>query len=201
MPASAFRIQLSKTSPQLAEEIQRSVCPAENLAKAMAERVEGLLVRHFAQRDQNAQHRSGFPRSGFWAEAAKRLHVAQQGGEATITVAKPGAALHYYGGTVRSLKGKALAIPARAEAAGVNPREYDPSRSRLFLWWPKGRRAGALAKREGSGHLTILWWLVGATHHKPDPTVLPDEARVRETAEDAAWDALDAWAATHGRTA
>ena len=31
--------------------------------------------------------------------------------------------------------------------------------------------------------------------------MLPDEARVRETAEDAAWDALDAWAATHGRTA
>lgn len=199
MPAPAFQIELSKTSPELAEEIRRSVCPADRLAKAAADRVEGLLVRHFAQRDQSAAHRAGFPRSGFWAEAAKRLHVAVAGPEATITVEKPGAALHYYGGTVRPQHGRALAIPARAEVAGQNPREYDPQRSKLFLWWPKGRRAGALARRESGGHLTILWFLVGATHHKADPTVLPDEARVREVAEDAAWDALDAYNA--GRSA
>lgn len=111
----------------------------------------------------------------------------------------PGIALHRYGGTVRPTSGRSLAIPARAEVAGVWPREWTQREAQeLFAWWPKGRRAGALARRESSGHLTVLWWLVGATHHKADETVLPDAERMQAAAFDAALDALDAYRAGRG---
>lgn len=199
MPAPAFSLALQGDS-ELAEALKRKIAPPELLADAAARGVSNLVVDHLRARDGSASHRAGFPRTGYWSKAAEATVVERQGRAASVVVRAPGIALHYKGGTVRPTSGKSLAIPARAEVAGVWPREWSQaSGSGLFLWWPKGRRAGALARRESSGHLTILWWLVGATHHEPDPTVLPPEADMRAAATAAAKEALGAYRA--GRSA
>lgn len=199
MPAPAFSLALQGDA-ELADALKRRLAPPEALADAAARGVSNLVVDHLRARNASASHREGFPQSGYWAKAAEATVAERQGCVARVVVRAPGIALHYKGGTVRPTGGKSLAIPARAEVAGVWPREYSQaSGSGLFLWWPKGRKAGALARREGSGHLTILWWLVGATHHKPDPTVLPDAEQLKTAAFDAALSALDAYKA--GRSA
>lgn len=199
MPAPAFSLSL-KGDAELADALGRRLAPPEALADAAARGVSNLVVDHLRARNASASHRAGFPQSGYWAKAAEATVTDRQGCVARVVVRAPGIALHRYGGTVRPTGGKSLAIPARAEVAGVWPREYaQASGSGLFLWWPKGRKAGALARREGSGHLTILWWLVGATHHEPDPTVLPPEADMRAAATAAAKEALGAYRA--GRSA
>ena len=199
MPAPAFSLSL-QGDVELADALKRRLAPPEALADAAARGVSNLVVDHLRARNASANHREGFPSTGYWAKAAEATVTDRQGCVARVVVRAPGIRLHRYGGTVRPTSGKALAISARAEVAGVWPREYaQASGSGLFLWWPKGRKAGALARREGSGHLTIFWWLVGATHHKPDPTVLPDTEHLKTAAFDAALDALDAYKA--GRSA
>lgn len=199
MSAPAFSLSL-KGDAELADALERRLVPPEALADAAARGVSNLVVDHLRARNASASHREGFPSTGYWSKAAEATVTERQGCVARIIVRAPGIRLHRYGGTVRPTSGKSLAIPARAEVAGVWPREFtQQSKSGLFLWWPKGRKAGALAKREGSGHLTILWWLVGATHHKPDPTVLPDDSQLKDAAFVAALDALDAYKA--GRSA
>ena len=199
MPAPAFSLSL-KGDAELADALKRRLAPPEALADAAARGVSNLVVDHLRARNASATRREGFPSTGYWAKAAEATVTDRQGCVARVVVRAPGIRLHRYGGTVRPTSGKSLAIPARAEVAGVWPREFtQQSKSGLFLWWPKGRKAGALARREGSGHLTILWWLVGATHHKPDPTVLPNAEQLKTAAFDAALDALDAYKA--GRSA
>lgn len=198
MPAPAFSLALQGDA-ELADALRRRLAPPEKLADAAARGVSNLVVDHLRARNGSASHREGFPSTGYWAKAAEATVAERQGCVARVVVRAPGIALHYKGGTVRPTGGKSLAIPARAEVAGVWPREYSQaSGSGLFLWWPKGRKAGALARREGSGHLTILWWLVGATHHRADESVLPSESRLREAATDAALSALDAYKAGRG---
>ncbi len=198
MPAPAFSLSLPSDS-EIAEALERRIAPPEALADAAARGVSNLVVDHLRARNASASHREGFPQTGYWAKAAEDVTTQRQGCVASIVVHAPGIRLHRYGGTVRPTSGRSLAIPARAEVAGVWPREYSQREGTgLFLWWPKGRKAGALARREGSGHLTILWWLVGATHHKADDTVLPDESQLKVAAFDAALDALDAYKAGRG---
>ena len=200
MPAPLISVELPTGEDVAAQLRRRGGVPPRRLAEAAARGVSNLVVEHLRARDASAAHREGFPSSGYWTGAAEDVSTRTDGASATVTIRAPGIRLHRYGGTVRPTSGRSLAIPARAEAAGVWPREYaQRGRSGLFLWWPKGRKAGALARRERSGHLTILWWLVGATHHKADETVLPGAAQLRSAAADAALDALDAY--TAGRSA
>ena len=198
MPAPAFSLSL-KGDEELADALERRLAPPEALADAAARGVSNLVVDHFRARNASATRREGFPSTGYWAQAAEATVTDRQGCVARVLVRAPGIRLHRYGGTVRPTSGKSLAIPARAEVAGVWPREWAQREAQgLFFWWPKGRKAGALARREPSGHLTILWWLVGATHHRADPTVLPDESQMKSAAFDAALDALDAYRAGRG---
>lgn len=195
MAAPVLQISLPSDS-EISEALAAKIAPPEALADAAARGVSNLVVDHLRARNGSAGRRPGFPATGYWSKAAEATVAKRQGATAQVIVRAPGIRLHYKGGTVRPTSGRSLAIPARAEVAGVWPREWSQREGRgLFVWWPKGRRNGALAKREGSGHLRILWWLVGATHHEPDPTVLPDESQLKDAAFGAALDALDAYKA------
>ena len=222
MAAPVLGVNLSKSLPALADELARGLASPPEVAKAAAFAVTVAASEHLRRRDGTAKHREGFPRTGYWHDVADSATTEIRGNNAVVRFEGPGLALHYHGGVVRPVRGRALAIPARPEAAGRNPREFMSLSARLslsaraagrtalaerlrdraartavtprkalarlrvgnsfFLWWPKGRSVGALARRDAGGHLTIFWWLVGATHHEPDPTVLPDQATIEAAA-------------------
>lgn len=170
--------------------------PQGALAQAAARAVQNCLVQHFRDRNSGGAKRSArLAKSDYWADAADSIRTETGEAGATVTIDKEGVALHRFGGVVTPTRGKALAIPLRAEVQGRNPRELaqaDPS-----VVYVPGRTLGRafLARRERSGHLTLLWQLVRRTTHRPDPSALPDDDAVREAGADAVADALDAFAA------
>jgi phage gpG-like protein len=82
------------------------------------------------------------------------VHGTFEGDTLTLRANGPGAALHNFGGTVRPVNAKALAIPITREAAKVTgPRAFP---RKLFVVKGKANRGGALAERTGEGKRSRL---------------------------------------------
>ena len=90
---------------------------AEAARLGMSECVRDHLRRRNETRPPN---RHGLPKSDYWADAADSVTSDVSGNVAAVNVEQEGAALHYYGGTVRPKK-KALAIPIAPSVAGIWP--------------------------------------------------------------------------------
>jgi hypothetical protein len=153
---------------------------AETLAEAMGQGVFTLVKGHLAARNGRTSRRAGFPKSHYWAEAAKAVRgPTVSGSTATIEIDKEGVALHYYGGTVKPKK-KALAIPLSPLVADIWPSEAP---SNLDLFWPKNSPHGFL---KDSNTSELLYLLVPHVRITADPTVLPEEGKIAAAALDAA---------------
>ena len=161
---------------------------------AMAEAVRDLVRRHFTNRSLHAApSRFGIPPSGFWHKAAGTVKVASHRGLRAVISAgaessdpkEPGQgiALHYYGGTVYPTGGKkALAMPVNPAVWDQWPAEFDPSREKLSLVWPKGSKTGTLRDKDTGEPYYIL--MAHATI-PADRSVLPEEDALHSAAQDA----------------
>lgn len=150
-------------------------------ARAATKGVRAALITHLRARAAKAKHRPGFPRSGFWAEAAETVRELSNGQSVTLEITKPGAALHYYGGTVRPKK-KALAIPMNPAVADIWPSEATGTGAKLVLDWKKGKSTGVLRNAETG---EIMYLLVRQATIPADDSVLPDENALADAAESA----------------
>ena len=139
-------------------------------------------------RDAKASHRAGWPRSGYWAHASEAAIGESDETAAWVAVRKEGIGLHLRGGTVKSSRpGGKLAIPLRAELAGVNPREKWPDRKGAFVLASKGRGPSGrafLAYKEG-GALRLAYLLLSSVTLDADPSVIPPGDRLAEAARKA----------------
>lgn len=159
---------------------------SRELTQAAARGISNALKRHFRAKNQSAKHRNGMPRSNFWSKVADATQTTMEGNTAVVLVDHEGVLLHLEGGTIYPKAGrKALAIPLVAAVWDQNPREYDSSREKLSLVWPKGSSAGTLRDKE-TGE---AWYLLVAKANIPrDPGVVPaDEELVQ-----AGFDAMEA---------
>ena len=158
------------------------------LAEAGARGISNALKRHFRARNDGSRHRERMPRSNYWAHVRNSVQTASEGGRAIVSIDHEGVALHYFGGTVRPRQGKkALAIPLVAGVWDQNPREFDPSREKLVLVWPKGEKAGLLIDREKKQPTYLL---VSKATHKADRTVLPPEESLVQAGLEAIYDSI-----------
>lgn len=136
-------------------------------------------------REGKVRHRPGWPRSGYWAHASESASGEADEHAAWVIVRKEGVGLHLRGGTVKSSRpGGKLAIPLRAELAGVNPREQFPARGDAFVLTSRGRSPTGrayLAYREGRA-LRLAYLLLSSVTIRADRTVLPPSDRLAEAA-------------------
>ena len=160
---------------------------SRKLSLAAAEGVQVSVVRHLRRRNSSASRRSGFTQSGYWLDAAASTTTAPAGDSAEVIIEKEGIALHYYGGTVHPVKGKALAIPIDPSVAGKNPRELNGLADSLALIWPKNSSHGFLKGKDTSN---LLYLLVDSTRHKADRSVLPEDGEMAAEAESAMANAI-----------
>lgn len=163
-------------------------------AEAAARGLEVCVRRHLRAKDATAAHRPGFPRTGYWEDAAESVAARAEGRRAVVEVDKEGAALHYEGGTVLPRPGKkALAIPIDPRVAGIWPSEAGAigtggaDDEPYALLWPKGSDHGFVKDTETGD---LLWLLVPKATIKADPSVLPTDAELLDAAEAAIWSAL-----------
>ncbi len=154
--------------------------PVREFAQAGGRAVSNTVKAHLVQLDASRRPAPGMPRSGYYGDAAQSVVTEMQGDTAVVSIPKEGMALHYYGGVVLPTAGhKALAIPKHPTAAGRRPAEIDPDRQKMFLLWPKGKKAGVL-KEKSTG--VTMYLLVSKATIRADATVLPAEEELTAAA-------------------
>jgi len=161
---------------------------ADDNVKHVIGRAGSTTVRdHLFGMDMSETNALGGKRTHFYANAARATHYELISNGVAIVISHTGIALRRYGGTVRPVNARLLAVPNIKEAHGRRPREFDNLVAVMF-----GRTGiGALMERShsdiGSRRTVrgrarrIYYWLVPETHHQPNPDVLPTARELLES--------------------
>lgn len=199
-----FEVQFDDTEARgILARLKSRLGATEELHEAMGTAVADRVRNHIATTKKS-------PNTGFWARVAASVTHTQTADEAIVSVPETGAALRYYGGVVRQKPGgPLLTIPTkdvpvqagtRLAARDMGLLAFLPSRkpgTRGVLVQgesytkTRGRNKGKQGVRPLPGG-QLYYILREMTTHQPDPTVLPTDAQVAETARDAALDYIAA---------
>lgn len=155
----------------------------------VARRMLPRFQRHF--RSNAARERNSFgARSTFWNRMLSGLR-AQANDQAAMIVMPREVAQRFFGGTIRAKKSRFLAIPARREAYGKSPRQFDDLQ---FIVTDNGpmlvQRAASLIKavrRKGEVKIKqvgeqgggVFFWLRRSVRQRPDRSLLPSDAEIK----------------------
>jgi hypothetical protein len=152
----------------------------EGVRQVAGRAAANTVQKHLRGLDRTRSNDLGGRRSHFYSLAALATSFTTDDQGAIVTVAHLGIAQRYYGGTIRPINAKALAIPARAEAYGRRPRDADNPQD-LFVRPGRAGRTAVLARRQGK-RLEVWYWLVKSVTQDPDLTVLPREEEITTAA-------------------
>ena len=138
------------------------------------------IQRHFAWAESAKPNRQGFKRAHFWKDmrTATAYDESQTTDElAVVTIADARIRTHLFGGVIRPVNAKNLAIPLCSRAYGVTPRSgliaglfFIPSKRR-------GNTSGWLAATEGK-KTTFYYRLQKQVEVRRDPSALPSPERL-----------------------
>lgn len=180
----------------------RASLAADGVKAAAGGGVRRLLQDHMRALDGARANQMGGKRSHFYAAAARSITYAIDSDGVTVSIHQPGIALHYYGGTVRPVNGsKYLTIPVDPEAYGKRAGEfshlsvqYGQTRGGgirpMFLVEDthtkvkvtKGRKTGKVKVKETLKAGKIMYYLALSATMKPDPSVLPTDETINQSA-------------------
>ena len=156
--------------------------------------------------DESQPNRLGGARTHFYSQAAKSVENPTQSGagDVAFNINKAGLAQRWLGGTIRAGAGtssatggptKYLALPARAEAHGKTPGEFDDLEfvrrkngaamlvQAMQTQITRGKRKGDFSTTTVGG--LVMFWLVKEVDQDPDPEVMPSETALAGAAADA----------------
>ncbi len=179
---------------------------SQDVSLVGARAVANLCRNHLFTVDNEEPNKLGGPRTHFFSAAAKSIEEPElEAGGAGFTINQVGLAQRWLGGDIEAGRGtssttggptKYLAIPARAEAYGKAPGEFDD-----LEFIPLGNRKGMLVeamqsrfiegKKSKSGardyHIEnvgglVMFWLVPKVHQEADPDVMPTNEDMAEAA-------------------
>lgn len=172
----------------------------EELHEAMGTAVADTVRQHIATTKQS-------PNTGWWGRVAASVTHSFSADGAVVTVPERGAALRYYGGTVKQKTGGPLLTIPTKDVPVQNGTRLAARDMGLLAFLPsrKGgnpKVAGVLVdaaertSKTGKKYKVPLlrpagrvrYILMTETTHKPDPSVLPTDQQIAEAARDAALD-------------
>lgn len=151
------------------------------LLAALGKRLEVDLRQYFKLRGQKPNKR-GWPTQHFWDRRIRNSTALSSVTDtaATVTIADPAFAAHYFGGVIRPKEKQFLAIPLRAEAYGIRP----GSGLIAGLFLVRRKKALYLALREsGEGALRLYYILVKRVTLPRDPEALPAQSQIDASLE------------------
>lgn len=170
---------------------------AENVAPKVGPGVTRLVFDHLIARDSSHPNRLGGQRTHFYSQAAQATTWEADGGDVRISIAHLGVRQRFLGGVIRPVNKKALAIPARAEAYGKTPGEFQDLKLVVFrsgaaalvqadqslIRFVRSRKDGSLKlKRMGNRGGLVMFWLVKSVRQAADPGVLPTKQQLADEA-------------------
>jgi hypothetical protein len=169
-------------TPEL-KRISREISNPRKIMAVAAKELEICLREHFA--DLNAQgNKQGWPSSNFWAKrVAENTALTEiSATRATVTVDSPEYAHKLKGGTINPKRGRALAIPANAQAyAKGSPRELDSDFLELIPIRAGGNLVGFLRERQSDIATRggrVWYWLLKKVTHRPERGAQPDMRKI-----------------------
>jgi hypothetical protein len=164
--------------------------------------VAGMLREHLFDLDAERPNKMGGARTHFFGDCARSVQNPEvEGNAAVIAINQVGLAQRWLGGIIRPVTATLLAIPARAEAYGKAPGEFND-----LEFVPTGKGRGMLVQAMQTqvstgnfGHkiktneryktttvgALVMFWLVDEVNQAPDPTVMPTDEEMGEAAGDA----------------
>ena len=163
--------------------------------RAAAEGALPVIQNQFRGLSSSNRNRFGV-RGGFWNRMLAGTSARADAQQGVVRMPRE-VALRYFGGIVTPKKSKFLAIPARAEAYGKSPRQFNDLRFQPFAGKPGGmlvqrdqtRVSYGRARKDGSRKVTtdaagggVFFWLVPMAIIKADRNVLPTGAQLSEGA-------------------
>jgi hypothetical protein len=196
----------------------RQAIALEKVSEVLGRAGVRTIQDHLRARDASHPNALGGRRTHFWSAAARSTTYRTVSDGALISISHAGAALQYFGGTVRPVNRKFLSIPAIPEAHGMSPSDFSdlepitfrlPGRPPLHarvqrdqqrISFRKDTRKGAAegAKRLKRGAETrgiIYFWLVKSATIGPHPDVLPPTETIQADANTAVASYLSRWKA------
>ena len=191
-------------------EVMESVDGRKVIARGLEQDIRDHLIA-FNRANPNRNAGAGWKRTNVVQDAANATHGDATDHGVRISINHPMIALRYFGGTVRPVKSKLLAIPIdpshpaadeqAAEAYGQSPRAFHHLRLVMFGKTGKGaliardrsqigiqadRRKGREGqKRVKAGntiHGGIYYWLVQQATVRANSDILPTDDTIRENA-------------------
>lgn len=179
-----MKIQI-RIDDQLSPQLREVYGKLQNRAPMM-QKLGGILAKgirkHFRQRNSQP-NANGWPKRNFWNKEGREntalTHYDQT--SATVTIASPAIVHKLKGGTVRPKRGRALAIPACAEAyRAIQPSAMNKDMLEFVPIPKSGGLIGLLAERQHDTRRRrrggkVWFWLVAQATHRPDPNTLPPD--------------------------
>lgn len=191
------RITLKDSVSALVRAWGNELQPAQ-LHPHIARAEERLFQDHIAALPPNQLGRS----TSFWAKSVRATHAEPTDTGCVVSINQLGFRQRYYGGEIKPVNKKFLAIPARGEFYGARAREFTNLRFVLF----KSGTAALVIDEGGSEKINSLgstrsaagktsagmvaFWLVKSVNQKPDPNIIPTDEQITQTALDTARMAL-----------
>ena len=124
-------IRTDISMPALAAKIA-ALKDKSGLHRTMGMGVEKLVIRHLREVKVPQGNRLGAPSTGFWQKAIASVVGTSGDAGASVRITHRGAAMQYYGGTVRPVRARALTIPIDAEAHGKTVGDFRAAGVEIF---------------------------------------------------------------------
>lgn len=165
-----------------------------------------LISRHLVQWNASHPNRLGGKRTNIIAHAAEATRWDPTPDGVAVTISNPAIGARFRGAEIRPVRSKFLTIPARPEAYGKSPREFNlrpvfpKNWSGPAIGWlesaenylravksgkRKGQLTGASSDKATHGEGGVLFWLVKRVTILPEPEILPPESAIAGSARSA----------------
>ncbi|MBR6389008.1 MAG: hypothetical protein IKS15_02675 [Opitutales bacterium] len=118
----------------------------------------------------------------WWAAAAKSVFKKNTNTTAAVGAKQAGVALHYYGGIVKPVRAKNLAIPLRPEFKGKNPREL--TYKNMFIFTPRKAAGKRFLSYFDGGKIKAAYLLTPRAKINPHPEKFLRDEEITRSALD-----------------
>jgi hypothetical protein len=199
----SFQIAINDTATPRLQQLAENLT-AERLGALIGPAVNRLTKDHIVMLPGNKR---GWPRTNFWAQAARATNWRTTPDGCVVSVNKTGMRQRYHGGPIRPVNKRALTIPISPEAYGKTashfPNAFLITTSKGAYLVQRGYRistkTGKPTKATGRGYarkrvvadIEFLFKLSYGVTQKHDPTVLPSTGAYSDTATDALANAFE----------
>ena len=137
-------------------------------------------------------NKNGWPRSNHWTPKGVHAPIVD-GDTVSVPIHNAGITRALHDVVISPVEAKSLAIPAHADAYGLQPREYNqrhPKGTELALFRPKGKNY--LARRGEDGELVVMYHLTKQVTQPQNRDSLPPDEQMNEAFSGTVHDAIEA---------